>query len=256
MSNSIKGGVLGAALTFALALPALAAPVASYDASAEAKLSLKGVSVDSGAGDADVDIFGDAIVILDDAFADGVAAATTGGAGASPAIPSPLASDPIMIDISANGTADGIGFADSIVSADGFIDIFNNSFENTVKLDFELSYTVLADAIVTDALLQEASANVFLELTNSQEFDPLLTLDLLADTFLVEPGGSLSDVFLFSILIEPLESVSISLLADVQGFLTSDLEAPREIPIPAAAPLFAFGALVLLLKRRRRSKNN
>ncbi|MEO1251861.1 MAG: hypothetical protein AAFW81_05890 [Pseudomonadota bacterium] len=251
MSKSIKAGVLGVAFAFAAASPALAVPLASYNASIEATLSLTGVSVDSGTGDADVDILGDAFIIVDDAFAVGDASSSTGGAGASPAGFVPLASDPIMIDISANGSATGIGFADSIVSADGLVDIVNNSIDNTVKLDFELSYSVAADASVTDALLQEASAIAFLELTNSQEFDPLLTLDLFADTFFLEPGGALTDIFMFSIFIEPLGGATLSLLADVSGVLTSDLEATI-IPIPAAAPLFGFGALVLLLKSRRR----
>lgn len=254
MSKSIKAGFLGVAFAVMTALPVGAVPIALYDASIDVTLSLVDVSVDSGTGPADVDVFGDAIVSFEDAFSSGDASSSTGGTGASPAFPTSMETDPISIDVKASGSATGIGFADSIRAADGFVDIFNFSSTNTVKLDFELDYSLSASASVLDTFLQAAGSTAFFSLSSSQEFDPLLEFDLFADTDLLEPGGTVADVFTFSIFLEPLTGATLSILADASGFLTSDLTGPppSEIPIPAMAPLFGLGALGLFLKGRRR----
>lgn len=256
MSKSLKAGILGAAFAIVAAFPAAAVPIAMYDATIDVTLSLVGVSVDSGTGPADVDIFGEALIVLDDDFAVGDASSATDG-GVSPTFSSSLGTgDSISIDISASGSATGIGFADSSHFADGFVDIFNNSPDNTVKLDFELGYSLSATASVLDTFLQAASANAFFSLQSSQEFDPLLEFDLLADTDFLEPGGTVADVFLFSILIGPEDSAALTMLANASGFLTSDLTGPPpEVPIPAMAPLFALGAFGLFLKGRRKKQN-
>lgn len=253
MSKSIKAGVIGAAFAIMTAFPAAAVPIAMYDATIDVTLSLVGVSVDSGTGPADVDIFGDAFVSFDDAFSVGDASSSTGGAGASPGIPTSMDTDPISIDISASGAATGIGFSDSIINADGFVDIFNNSPDNTVKLDFELDYSLSATASVLDTFLQAASATAFFDLSSSQEFTPLLAFDLFADTDFLEPGETIADVFAFSIFVAPEDSAFLTILADASGALTSDLVGPpSEVPIPAMAPLFALGAFGLFLRGRRK----
>lgn len=253
MSKPLKAGVLGAAVAIVAALPAAALPIAMYDATIDATLSLVGVSVEAGTGDADIDVFGEALIILDDAFASGDASSSTGG-GVSPTIFSLLETDPITIDIAAGGSATGIGFAESFLFSEGFVDFTNYSPDNTIKLDFELDYSLSATASVTDPLLQAASANAFFSVQSSQGTDPLLEFDLLADTDLLEPGGSVADLFAFSIFLAPEEFAFLTILADASGVLTSDLTAPpvSDVPIPAMAPLFALGAFGLLFKRRRR----
>lgn len=251
----MKSGVLGAALAIVAALPAAALPIAMYDATVDATLSLVGVSVDEGTGPADVEIVGEAFTILDDAFASGDASSSTAG-GVAPTSFSPLETVPIDIDISASGSATGIGFAESFYFSEALVDLFNFSPDNTVKLDFELDYSLSATASVTDPVLQAASANAFLSLQSSQGVDPLLEFDLLADTDLMEVGGSVADVFTFSIFVAPEDFAFLTILADASGVLTSDLTAPpSEVPIPSMAALFGLGAFGLLFKRRRKKRS-
>ena len=251
MRKSLRAGILGTIMAVVSALPAAALPIAMYDATINATLSLVGVSVEAGTGDADVDISGEAFVILDDDFASGDASSSASG-DVSPKVFSPLATEPITIDISAGGAATGIGFAESFLFSEGFVDLINYSPDNTVKLDFELDYSLSAAASVTDPLLQAASGNAFLSLQSSQETDPLLEFDLLADTDLLEAGGSIADIFAFSIFLAPEDFAFLTILADASGALTSDLTAPvTEIPIPSMAALFGLGAFGLLFKRRR-----
>ena len=254
MSTFFKTTVLGVALGFAASFHAMAMPIAAYDASISATLSLTGVSVDSGDGPVEVDIFGEALIHAEDAEASGDATSST-GATVAPDFVSPLDLDPMTIDVKTGAAATGIGFAASVVSADGLVELFNASATNTVKLDFMFDYTISASASVTDLFLQAASANAYFILQNSQSFDSLLEIDLLAATDSSEPGGLVSDLFSFSIYIEPLSGESIFMLADVLGFLTSDLTGPppAEIPIPSMAALFALSSLGLFLKRRRKA---
>lgn len=251
MSKSFKSGVIGLALSISAALPAAALPIAFYDATIDATLSLTGVTVSSGTGDVDVDISGESFISDEDANSDGDATGAKNGA-VSPTSFTSLDVEPITVQLSATGSATGIGFADSFMAADSFVDIFNFSPDNTVRVDFQLEYDLTAIAAVSDAGLQVAEASTFFSLQNSQDFDPLVEFDLLANTDFAELGGTISDILTFSIFVAPEADASLFLTAIVLGNLDSALEAPTAVPVPGMAALFALGAFGLCLKGRRK----
>ena len=66
--------------------------------------------------------------------------------------------DSLMIDLTASGTADPIGYADAFNAAFGLITIENLSMSDTVEFSFELVVDLMTDASVDDFLLEDALA--------------------------------------------------------------------------------------------------
>ncbi len=252
MSTFLKTGAIAIALSIGFVAPAAAGVI--YNASIDTTLSLTSVSIVDGAGDLDIEVFGEAFLVAADAFSDGEADSDF-IANLAPGILSALTATPITTAMSATGSATGIGFADSFALGDGFVEIFNNSDTNRVQLDFSLEYSVTAFAAVDDQSLQEASAFAFLSLQSSEDSAALLEVDFISESGTPGPAMEISDILNFSLFVGPQGQPSLTLLSDVSGFLTSDLEAPpMEVPLPSMAGLFGLSALVMCLRRRRRDR--
>ncbi len=251
MSKIFKIAAVGWALSLLSAGQALAVPL--FQSTIDATLSLTGVSVAEGTGDADVEVFGETVLIDSDSFADGDASSNH-SAALSPAFPTSMTVAPVSVQLNATGESPGIGSADAFGIADSIITMFNNSTTNTVKLDFVLEYSLTALASVEDAFLQYATATTYFSVQNSQASDPVLEFDWVADTETPDTDFSVSDVLSFSIFITPENEASLFILSDVSGFVLSEIErSTSTVPIPSMAGLFTVAAFMGLRRRRKQA---
>lgn len=252
MGYFIKTAAFAAGLGAILATPAMAVPI--YEASIDAVLSLTSATVSEGDGELDFEIIGESLLIDAGALFEDDA---TGGYSEtlSPLSPAPMTEEPIVIQLSGSGAAPGIGYAESFALADSIVTIFNFSTTNTIRLDFALQINLTALTQVDDALFQFATSSTFFSLQSSQDFDPIVEFDFLADSDTADIEFSVSDLLIFTLFIAPESEASLFLLSDIFGSVVSGLAAPAEVPLPSMAGMFVLSALGLGLKSRRRKQH-
>lgn len=218
----------------------------------DATLSLSAVTLADGTGEIDFLADGEAVVFASDAFFTGDATSAI-AALAGPAAAAPLIDEPLTVALGATGDAPGAGSAEAYALADGLVLFENNSATNTIRLDFILDYAVTAIAQVDDPAQQYAAAYTNFSVQSSQDADPVLEYFLAADTDTPDTSFSFADILLFSIFIGPQSAATLNVLADVYGFVGSDVgPAASTVPLPSMAGL--FGAAALLALRRRKTK--
>lgn len=249
MRKLLKIAAAGLLLCGGVSGQAFATPI--VQSTIDATLSLSAVTVTDGIGDIDFLADGEAAVFAADAFFTGDAASAI-VALAGPPVATPLAGEPLAIELSATGDAPGVGSAEAYALADGLVVLENNSATNTIRLDFVLDYALTAIAQVDDPAQQYAAAYTNFSVQSSQDADPILEYFLAADTDTPDTAFSFADILAFSIFIGPQSAATLSLLSDVYGFVGSDVEpAASAVPLPSMAGLFGAAAFLTLRGRRR-----
>lgn len=252
MSTFFKAGLISMVFSAAAATPAFADPI--FQSAVHASLTLTSVSLASGDGDIDIAVDGDVLVYDEDEYSDGAATSSLSASG-SPAATDSLLSIPLLIDLDATGAVSGVGEAEAGAYADSYVSIENFSDTNTIELMFSLEYDLTADASVDDTAAQVAYAYTDFYAQYSGDFDPIVEYYLAADTDTSDTSLSASDIVTFSVFIGPQGYESISILADVFGYASSDVgPAVSNVPLPSMAGLFGLAAFLGLTRRRKQNR--
>lgn len=256
-------------LTTALIMSAGAAQASSFDASASIDIKIKSIDLISGPGGEltyldlfAADFFTDSIV-----SGSGTAsfATTTTTTPADPSsVTSPSVGEGTTQVSEVEGDASFPDFAAAIAATDGDIEIENTSLDGSViSLTFTAIFDLTVEAIST-ALgdFVDATADVGIDLiTDGDLVDPdgffdiagpsvyefYTDLDVFAEDSTATDAES--DIFEFTVTLDPGESLDIFSLADTFGAVNGALIP--SIPVGPAAPLLLGGLATLGFLRRK-----
>lgn len=142
-----------------------------------------------------------------------------------------------------DGAAQPAGFVEQSALNFGFVDLINSSADTTFELSYALSYTLDTEVSVDFGGIEDAFSNASLQLRQDQ--GSLFSSFVSADVLLGPPSDSDSGLFLFSVLLNPGDTVSLT----VQGSAFGVAEA---IPVPAALPMLGTALFALFGFARRR----